>query len=69
MIKFDAYEAVVLAANGLSTAAISANTDDADRIAGEADEDVRVARNDAEEAKQRLNRAGIFLGKDVSFSS
>ena len=48
-----AYEAVVLAAHDVGRAAIAGtDTDDGDRGAGEADEDVHALDDDAEQAEE-----------------
>ena len=48
----ETHNSVVLAADGISRARVAANANDADRGAGEADEDIDALNDDAEQAKE-----------------
>ena len=57
----ETYVAVVLAADGVGTAGVSTNTDDADGAAGETNGDIDVLENDAQEAEESRASGGAGL--------
>ena len=63
----ETYGVVVVAADGVGSALVaSADTDDGDGAAVEADEDVQVLEEDAEEAQDDADTSRVGLFKKVS---
>ena len=60
----DAYHSVVLAANGVGTARVSANTDDGDGGASQADEGSHILEDNAQQADELPDRVRVSLNEE-----
>ena len=60
----DAYHSVVLAANGVGTARVSANTDDGDGGASQADEGSHILEDDAQQSENSGGRVRASLNEE-----
>ena len=60
----DAYHSVVLAANGVGTARVSANTDDGDGGASQADEGSHILEDNAQQSEDSGGRLRVSLNEE-----
>ena len=60
----DAYHSVVLAANGVGTARVSANTDDGDGGASQADERSHILEDNAQQSEDSGGRLRVSLREE-----
>ena len=60
----DAYHSVVLAANGVGTTRVSANTDDGDGGASQADEGSHILEDNAQQSEDSGGRLRVSLNEE-----
>ena len=65
----DAYHSVVLAANGVGTARVSANTDDGDGGASQADEGSHILEDNAQQSEDSGGGLGVSLNEEQNLTT
>ena len=65
----DAYHSVVLAANGVGTARVSANTDDGDGGASQADEGSHILEDNAQQSEDSGGGLGVSLNEEPNLTT
>ena len=65
----DAYHSVVLAANGVGTARVSANTDDGDGGASQADEGSHILEDNAQQSEDSGSGLRVSLNEEPNLTT